>query len=394
MLPRQQLTLADLHREPFRLFFPAATLAGALGVALWVPLLLGWTSDFPGTAHARVMVQGYFTGFIFGFLGTSMPRLLEVPPLKAAEVFPLFGLFIAQVAAQLSGLLLVGDTLFVAELLLWFALLKSRGGAKRDLPPPSFVLVALAFVTGLGGTGLFIAARRWDLAAEFELLAKLLTYHGFVLLCVLGAGGFLLPRFLSLGVRRKFPTSPTPTPEWLAAVRVAAAAGVLIVLSYALEAFGWPRTAGTLRAAIIVGYLWLELPLERLRWTWNGVQWLLVAGLVCLPLGVLAAGWMPGWRVALGHIELLTGFGFITLGVATRVVFGHSGERAQLERFHAPLTVVGVFLVLALLNRLSGDLVPSTMASHYLYAALCWLGGTLLWSARVLPNVLKPDPEE
>jgi hypothetical protein len=340
------------------------------------------------------MVQGYFAGFIFGFLGTSMPRLLEVAPLKAAEAFPLLGLFIAQVAAQLSGLLMVGDTLFAVELLLWFALLKRRCGAKRDLPPPSFVLVGMAFATGCGGTSLFIAARCWELAAEFELLAKLLTYHGFVLLCVLGAGGFLLPRFLGLGVRRKFPTSPTATPEWLAAVRVAAAVGGLILISYVLEAFGWPRTAGSLRAALIVGYLWHELPLERLRWTWNGGQWLLVVGLGCLPLGVLAAGWLPSWRVALGHIELLTGFGFITLGVATRVVFGHSGERAQLERFHAPLTVAGVFLGLALLNRLSGDLVPSTMVTHYLYAALCWLGGTLLWSARVLPKVLKPDPEE
>ena len=155
---------------------------------------------------------------------------------------------------------------------------------------------------------------------------------------------------------------------------------------------GWPRTATTLRAVTMIGYLWHELPLERLRWIWNGVQWLLVSGLVFLPLGVLASGWLPGWRVALSHIELLSGFGLITLGVATRVVFGHSGEREQLERFHAPLTVAAVLMLLALLNRLSGDLVPSTMVSHYLYAALCWLGGTLLWAVRVLPKVLKPDP--
>ncbi len=70
------------------------------------------------------------------------------------------------------------------------------------------------------------------------------------------------------------------------------------------------------------------------------------------------------------HIELISGFSLITLGVATRVVFGHSGERDQLERFNAPLTVAAALMLLGLLNRLSGDLVPSTMASHYIYAAL------------------------
>lgn len=394
MQPRQQLTLADLHREPFRLFFPAATLAGLLGVALWLPLLLGWTTDYPGTAHARLMVQGFFGGFIFGFLGTSMPRLLEVPALTAREVFPRLVLFIAQVGAQFADAVALGDGLFMAELVLWFALLKGRCHAKRDLPPPTFVLVGLSFVCGLAGTALFLAGRRWELAAELELLGKLLSYHAFVLLCVLGAGGFLLPRFLGLGARQTLPASATVTPEWRAAARFAGVVGGLLVLTYLLEAAGWPRTATTLRALLIGGFLWREMPLERLRWTWDGVQWLLVVGLVCVPLGVLASGWLPGWRVALSHIELLSGFGLITLGAATRVVFGHSGERAQLERFHAPLTVAAVLLLLALLNRLSGDLVPTTMVSHYLYAALCWLGGTLLWAVRVLPKVLKPDPEE
>lgn len=391
---RRALTLADLHREPFRLFFPAATLAGLLGVALWVPLLLGWTTDYPGTTHARLMVQGFFSGFIFGFLGTSMPRLLEVPPFVAREVFPLLALFVAQVGAQLAGAVAVGDGLFAAELVLWFALLKSRCHAKRDLPPPNFVLVGLSFGCGLAGTALFLAGRRLELPPELELLARLLSYHAFVLLCVLGAGGFLLPRFLGLGLRREFATASEPTPEWRDAAQFAGATGALILASYLLEATGWSRVAVTLRASVIVGYLWHELPLERLRWTWNGVQWLLVVGLVCVPLGVLASGWLPGWRVALSHLELLSGFGLITLGVATRVVFGHSGERAQLERFHAPLTVAAALMLLGLLNRLSGDLVPSTMASHYLYAALCWCGGVLLWAARVLPKVLKPDPEE
>ena len=390
---RERLTFAELHQEPFRLFFPAATLAGLLGVLLWVPLLMGWTAEYPGAIHARLMVQGFFAGFMFGFLGTSMPRLLEVPPLCAREALGLLSLYLATLTAQALGLQILGDALFAFELIFWFALLKGRCHAKRDLPPPTFVLVGMAFGSGLAGTVMHLAGRRWEFPFELELLTRLLSYHAFVLLCVLGAGGFLLPRFLGLGTRRQFATVSEPTLEWRKAAQFAGAPGVLIVGTYLLEAGGWPQIAVTIRAAVIAAFLWHELPLERLRWTWNGVQWLLVVGLACVPLGVLASGWWPGLRVALSHVELVSGFGLITLGVATRVVFGHSGERAQLERFHGPLTVAAGFMLLGLLNRLSGDLVPSTMTSHYTYAAVCWCGGLLLWAVRVLPKVLKPDPD-
>ena len=175
--PCEKLAFADLHREPFRLFFPAATLAGLCGVSLWIPLLLGWTNDYPGTPHARVMVQGFLAGFIFGFLGTSLPRLLEVPALTAREVFPLLAVFAGNVGAQLAGATALGDGLFAAELAAWFLVLKGRCHAKRDLPPPSFVLVGLSFGCGLAGTMPFLAGRRGEFSAELELLAKLLAYQ-------------------------------------------------------------------------------------------------------------------------------------------------------------------------------------------------------------------------
>ncbi len=391
---RQRLCLADLHREPFRLFFPLATLAGFIGVLLWIPLLMGWSADYPGAQHARLMVQGFFAGFMFGFLGTSMPRLLEVPPLRAWEASGLLALLLVNIGANALGHTAFGDVVFALELALWFSFMKSRCHVKRDLPPPSFVLVGLSFGCGLAGTVLHLAARRWEFPPELELLARLLSYHAFVLLCILGAGGFLLPRFLDLGLRRTFATASEPTPEWQKAACVAGVIGALLIATYTLEAAGWPGVAVTFRALGIVSCLAYEMPIERLRFSRPGVQWLLVTGLLCVPVGVLASGWWPGLRLAMAHIELIGGFALITLGVATRVVFGHSGERAQLDRFHPVLTVAAALMLLGLLNRLSGDLVPSTTVSHYFYGALCWLGGLLLWSVRVLPNVLKPDPDE
>lgn len=391
---RRWARFADFHHEPFRLFFPVATLAGLIGVALWPVMLLGWTENYPGPSHARLMVQGFFGGFIFGFMGTAMPRLVEARPLSAREAFSLLTLLLGNIAANTLGMNALADGFFVGEILLWFAMLKNRCHGGRVRPPPSFVLVGLSFASALAGTALHLAGRRWELSEGMALLARLLSYHAFVLLCMLGAGGFLLPRFLGLGLRRKFPESAVATPEWNRAAGVAKASGALILITYALEAAGWNRVAGTVRALVIVGYLAYEMPLERLRWNWRGVQWQLIVGLVCIPLGVFAAGWFSTARITLLHLELIGGFGLITTGIATRVVFGHSGARADVERFHPWLTAAAVLMLLGLTSRLAGDFLPGTQTRHYLYGAACWMAGAVLWAACVLPRVLRPDQED
>lgn len=384
---------ADFPHEPFRLFFPFATLAGLIGVALWPVMLLGWTENYPGPSHARLMAQGFFGGFIFGFLGTAMPRLVGARPLSGREALALLALFLGNVTANTVGRNTLADGLFVGELLLWMVLLKRRCHRGQDRPPPSFVLVALAFANAFSGTALQLAGTRWELSPPLELLARLLSYHGFVLLCVLGAGGFLLPRFLGLGLRRQFPDSAVVPPAWTRAARVAKIAGLLIVASFALEAWGWSRTAGAMRTVILLAYLAYEMPLERLRWHGRGVQWQLIVGLGCLPLGVFLSGWFPAVRLTWSHLELVGGFALITTGIATRVVFGHTGARDRLKRFHPWLTAAAVLMLVGLASRISGDLLPGIQAHHYIYGAALWLLGALIWAVCVLPRVLRPDPE-
>src|SRR5262245_54373516 len=65
--------LNDIGREPFRVFFPEAVLAGIIGVCLWPLHFSKLMPLYPGQSHARIMVYGLFGGFIFGFLGTAMP---------------------------------------------------------------------------------------------------------------------------------------------------------------------------------------------------------------------------------------------------------------------------------------------------------------------------------
>src|SRR5207237_10936342 len=125
-----------LAREPFRLFFPVATLAGIIGVALWPLHLLGFIATYPGQFHARIMAHGLFGGFILGFLGTAMPRMLSARPMRGLEAGALLLLHSAAVAAYTSGELHAGNALFLTTLLAFVAIMARRFRERKDLPPP------------------------------------------------------------------------------------------------------------------------------------------------------------------------------------------------------------------------------------------------------------------
>ena len=57
------------------------------------------------------------------------------------------------------------------------------------------------------------------------------------------------------------------------------------------------------------------------------------------------------------------------------------------------LVSAAVLMLVGLASRISGDFLARIQTSHYIYAALCWLAGALIWSACVLIRVSKPDPE-
>jgi len=50
------------------------------------------------------------------------------------------------------------------------------------------------------------------------------------------------------------------------------------------------------------------------------------------------------------------------------------------------LVAIGLMLF-AMATRISGDFWPKIMASHYVYGAIVWIAGVLLWSYYVLPKV-------
>jgi uncharacterized protein involved in response to NO len=389
---KRRISITDLAHEPFRLFFPAGTLAGVVGVSLWPLYFAGIANFYPGITHARIMAFGLFGGFIFGFLGTALPRMLAAERLRMIEVGPLLLLYIAMVVSFASARVFLGDILFLALLVTFVACALPRARKRKDLPPPGFILVGLCFVSAAAGAVLAIVQTHREFDPFWLTLQRLLSYQGFVLLPILGVGPFILPRLFGMQSQHDLPEMRIPQAAWLRKAAVAFGVGVIVFGSFFLEASGWLRTAHWLRFGATLGYVLLEMPFHRAPPT-NILGFCVRVALGGVIAGFLAVALWPGYRVGLLHLTLVGGFAVITFVVATRVVFGHSGN---LERLRGPnrwlLISVGLML-LGLATRISGDFWPRVLASHYTYGAVLWIAGVFLWSIYVWPKVFVAEDE-
>lgn len=365
-----------LAAEPYRVFFASGILWSVAGVALW-PLfhaqLLGY---FPNLAHARLMIQAFGGAFVVGFLGTAGPRMASAPKLTPAELGWLFLLHQAGAMAHLSQRTALGDALFLALLgSLFLSLVIRVVRFRRDAPPPQMILALTGLICGGAGTAMLLTD--WSLEDSWRLrLANLLLYQGLLLPPVLGIGAFVFPRLLGGG----FGEARSPAEARCMTGRAALAA-LFLVTSFWLEAWGWVWAGYGLRLAVAVAYLATEV-----RWRrqpGDGPRGSLTTGLYwALGLGALGLG-LPAFfyaqRVSIEHLLYIGGFGMVMLVVASRVLFGHSGDLAGFfaRRYWVRLLI---FLgILAAVTRAVPAWVPKITVSHHIYASVTWGALALLW---------------
>jgi uncharacterized protein involved in response to NO len=378
--------------EPFRLFFPVATLAGIVGVALWPLNLLGITATYPGQFHARIMAHGLFGGFILGFLGTAMPRMLSAQPLRTFEVVPLLAAHIATVTAYASGHIRTGNTLFLCLLTAFVLLMTVRLRQRKDLPPPGFILVFFSLASAAGGA-LLGSLDLTEFYPRSVLFDHLLSYQGFALFPILGIGPFILPRFFGLSSPHDLPESTAPGRVWLKKAAIASLAAVAILVSFVFEANGSIRIAYSIRFLAALAYIVLEMPLKRGPDGFNVFGAAIRISLIGILAGFIAIAVAPAYRVGLLHITLVGGFAVITFVVATRVLFGHSGNLPKLKARNRWFPIAVGLMLFGMATRISGDFWPRIMASHYIYGAILWIVGVVIWAIYALPKVLVADDE-
>ena len=380
-------------REPFRVFFPLGALFGLSGVSLWPLFYLGiHTSFYPGLMHARMMIEGFLGAFVFGFLGTALPRMTGAPPLARWEVWPLVALHAAATGTHIAHLHFAGDRLFLLTLVFFVMCMARRIARRDDLPPPGFALAGVAFLNAIAGTAL-LAVTPWNVWAHAMPVGTALLNEGWVLLLILGVGSFLLPRFLGLP-GKTFPESRTPPPGWMPRASIAAGAGIAITATILAEQFAFhPEAARLARCGVAAAYLVTTVPFHSAKVPNFTLTLCLRAALVLLVAGLAFPLAWPLHRVAGLHVVFIGGYSLITFAVATRVVLGHSGNSHLFPKPMPFLLTAALLIVAAAVLRAAGDLLPATRA-HWLNASsYAWMLAAAIWSWRVLPKVRTPDPE-
>lgn len=382
--------LCWLAAEPYRVFFFSGAVWSIIGVALWPLFYAQMIGFYPNFVHARIMVETFGAAFVVGFLGTAGPRMATAPKLTPLELLWLFAMHQACGISHLTLHLAWGDAFFVALLTsLLLCLVIRVVKFRQEAPPPQMLLALTGLACGIAGAAMLL-----NPATMLELqrlrLANLLLYQGLLLPPVIGIGSFVFPRMLG---------GDFGEPKTAAQVRrklfLAIAAAVLLVSSFFLEACGQVTLGYAVRTLVAVGYLLIEV-----RWKTSqsgslttGLFWALGLGLC----GLALPAFFYAQHVSIEHLLYIGGFGLLILVVASRVLFGHSGD---LDGFSAKSKGVRflVFLaVLAATTRATPAWVPSTTVSHHIYAALTWavlVALWLLWHRRRFVKRDAPEPDE
>lgn len=374
--------------EPFRLLFPFAVVFGLLGMLLWPAFIWNLLPVYPGIPHARIMIECFMGAFVIGFLGTALPRLLDVPRIHFKEALAYATGLSAACGLHLTNLTFWGDLAFLITFAGFVAGLINRARQRKDIPPPAFVLVALGLLSAIAGAILLLLPSPLAYAA-----GRLLLYQGFLLLPVMGVGAFLLPRFFQLPNRQSFPESMSPPPGWWPKAGFALGCGLLILISFAVEISGHITLAHVLRATGVLLYFWQEVPAHKAKFNSGSLALTLRIALVAIPLGYLISAFWTGHHIAMLHIVFVTGFGLLTLTVATRVIFGHCGQSHRFKATVLPVLVMAALFLGALLLRIWADFTPVHRFTLYGIGALVWTVGLLVWSICILPAVRHPDEE-
>ncbi len=373
--------------EPFRIFFPLATLLGVSGVSLWPLYFSGMHKFYPGQMHARLMIEGFLAGFVIGFLGTAIPRLLSAPPLRRGELWTMVALYLTSAGLHIGHQQVAGDLGFTALMLCFGTCLVARARQYKELPPPGFILVAFGFLCGLLGPVFWLCGTQGWASGSVMMFGALLLNQAFVLFPLLGIGTFLLPRFLHLREVRTIAEERTASPGWWLRAAFSGATGLALLGSFWLEAsYPGAPAINWWRAVAVIVYLAAMVPFHRQTGPMHTASLASQLALLALVVGLVFPLFWPGQRIAGLHIVYLGGFSLITFTVATRVVLGHSGNEALFETRLASLQLATLLLLVGAVLRAFGDFSPER--PQWLNAAsYLWMLAACVWGLSVLPKV-------
>jgi uncharacterized protein involved in response to NO len=340
------------------------------------------------------MIEGFMGAFIIGFLATAAPRLTGTRHFSPIELLTVLALYTGAVAMHIAEHYFGGDLIFLVLLVTLAALIGRRLYRRTDLPPPSFALVAFGFFNAILGSVLLLLGGAGHGLIRCATLGSLLLYQGFVLYLVLGIGGFLIPRFLTLPAKPELPDSGEFSPPRIRRALFSVAIGMALFAGFVVEVIAEaPRLAAAIRFTAAVVFLGSEIPLHLSAARRVTLSQCFRAAILLLVLGLFFPVLWPWQRVAGIHLIFIGGFTLIAFTVATRVVLGHSGHG---DLFLEPLPFLRAaagLLIAAAGLRVLGDFFLPVRGTLLNSASSLWMVAATIWSWRVLPKIWRSDSE-
>lgn len=355
-------------QNPFRLFFLLGLAGLFAGLSVWV--LTGVSEDFYfGRLHAHYMIGVFLLNFVVGFLFTAIPRMTGMPPASMGEVLLQFG---TMLNAAFWGLFETKEPMFFFSIILalffLFLFCLKRILTCRHVIPDVFPMVIISLGSGLLGAILFVLG--------FEDIGNKLFYLNLILGLCVGVGAKLIPMILRLGCSGKYFAGEF----WIV--------GTLLTLCCFIESF-WSESYGSfLRSLLILIAFFRYWKAHHFVGFNSSVALGTRVSALSILLGTLGTWLFPSYRLEALHLLYVSGFGLLTIMVASRIILSHSGHDLQLEFKNWFIKLPMGLILLAAVTRVSALFVSGGYERHLAYAALSFLVGCLLWSYFFLPKLL------
>jgi uncharacterized protein involved in response to NO len=364
-----------VYSEPFRLFFPAGIFCLLGGALVWLPQI--WTTEFyPVLLHRYLVLNGFTTSFIGGFLMTAVPRFSKTEHAKKWEVWTLFSLILlgAIPAALDHERCLFAVSALQAMTILMFIF--RRIFKRKENPPYSFLFIFVGLI-------LWIASALASIFIDSESF-KQLHYEGAIAAIILGVGGRLIPGILGhveiVGKQRENYERPVPllqtVPKYF----------FLLIFSFVVSYFLPEMTGGVIRTIVVsfIGFFYWKLyqkPAIKTSLTWS----IWMSGWFIVFSFLLRAMWPEG-MIHGSHAFFLGGIVLLSLLVATRVIQSHGPKDPKLENWKGLYVVTGLILFAAA-TRVSAFLLPESYLHHLGYSSFLLVVAVIIWSVKYLKYV-------
>ncbi len=385
--------MTQLCKEPYRLLFPLGILITHVGLGIWILFYFWPEFAYPGRAHAMIQMQSAMLCFVFGFLLTMLPNALGLPSIGKFQL-ALFTLGLSALSILgAMGQLVAGMAVYLVLLVNFLIFALPRLPRRNRNPPPQFIFIAFALLAGLVGGSLELEGLLGKTPPHLVLLGRGLLHQGFLLLLILGVGGFLFPKLFAklevspqslAGLKSGFST------QWPILL-----AGLGIFLSYFVEACVAKEVNSEL--GIRLGYgmrlaigvlLLAQLPIWKasgLEYYLNFIRIALVSILAGLALPIVFPQYVMAWQ----HIIFIPGFLLITIAVASRVIAAHGGNVGILSAHRRWSLTLAILMVMGASSRVSTEIWPGAYLLHLACASFFVLAALWVWSAIFLPLVLR-----